>query len=202
MQPPERMRPATRREQRIVALRSTSSNACSLRSAGQPAASPVSTSAPALLTHTSTLPMAPNACCTIEVQPSGVLRSACSRTWVGPSSSARSWAACDERRKPRPTRAPAAAKATAIAFPIPELAPVTTVRRPASAGSPVCAVKARARRRQWVLLVGPTTALALGAAGERMARCGRLSEHLVHARLALDGPRDRLLHRLVVVVVD
>ena len=39
-----------------------------------------------------------------------------------------------------PTRAPAAAKATAIALPIPELAPVTTVRRPASGGSPVCAV--------------------------------------------------------------
>ena len=39
-----------------------------------------------------------------------------------------------------PTRAPAAANAIAIALPIPELAPVTTVRRPASGGSPVCAI--------------------------------------------------------------
>jgi hypothetical protein len=53
---------------------------------------------------------------------------------------ARAFAVSDDRQKPMPTRAPAAAKAIAIALPIPELAPVTTVRRPVSGSSPVCAI--------------------------------------------------------------
>ena len=53
--------------------------------------------------------------------------------------------ASDEREKPMPTRAPEAAKAAAVALPIPELAPVTTVRRPVSDGSPVWAVNGSGR---------------------------------------------------------
>src|ERR1700684_3617635 len=87
-----------------------------------------------------------------------------------------------------PTVAPAAANASAIAAPIPELAPVTTVRRPASGGSPACCVV-----NAWSVL---------GAAGARGARGPRVGQHLVDARLAVDSAGDRQLRRLVVVVVD
>src|ERR1700684_990458 len=90
-----------------------------------------------------------------------------------------------------PTRAPWPAKATAIALPIPELAPVTTLRRPASGCSPACAVNGFSYET-----------LTLGAAGERVTRGRGLGQHLVDARLAIDGGRDRLLHGRVVVVVD
>src|SRR5580692_11630137 len=86
-----------------------------------------------------------------------------------------------------PTVAPAAANASAIARPIPELAPVTTVRKPASGGSPACAV---------------ATQSVLGAAGERVAGGRRVSQDLVGARLAVERAGDRQLRRLVVVVVD
>src|SRR5580700_3624544 len=187
IEPPGRIRLATSREQRIVDLRSTSTSTSSLRSSGHDLASPVSTSAPALLTQTSMCSSSANACCTIDAQPSAVPRSAfrsgCSRS---PSSAASARAASVERQNPIPTLAPAAANAIAIALPIPELAPVTTVRRPASGSSPVCAAKS----------------LALGAAGERVTRVRRVREDLVDARLTAQGAGDRGLHGLVVPVVD
>src|ERR1700733_7910136 len=86
-----------------------------------------------------------------------------------------------------PTRAPASANAVAIARPIPELAPVTTVRRPASA-SPACA--------------GELRRLVLGAAGERVPGGGGVGEHRVDRRLGRVRAGNRQLDLLVVVVVD
>src|SRR6476661_946247 len=48
----------------------------------------------------------------------------------------------------------------------------------------------------------PVCESALGAARKGVARALVLREHLVHRRLARQGPLDRLLHRLIVVVVD
>src|SRR5579884_899664 len=189
MHPPGAIRAATSREQRIVLFRSTSMSTSSLRSYDQFLPSPVSTSAPALLTQTSTCSSAANASSTIAAQPSAVPRSAWSSGCSPePSSLATPCAASADRLKPMPTRAPAPANAAAIARPIPELAPVTTVRRPASEGSPACAVN--------------DSPLALGAAGERVARGWRVGEHLVDARLAAQGAGDRGLHGLIVPVVD
>src|SRR5918997_1998299 len=132
----------------MVPLRSTASRRSSLRSQSQPAASPVNTSAPALLTHTSSPPSRSRACAARASQASRVCRSAWAIS-ARPPRSAMRWATADAAsalsRWVRSTVAPAAPKASAMAAPMPLLAPVTTARTPSSRRPPGCATSVMSR---------------------------------------------------------
>src|SRR4051794_2336033 len=104
------------------------------------------------------------------------------------------------------TVAPAPANASAIAAPMPLLAPVTTARTPSSRGAsprgPASGLRARlcgvARCVRALGFAGGP----LGSPGERVARLGLAVHHLLRAGLAAQGAGDRLLGGLVVPVED
>src|SRR3954463_6070386 len=124
-----------------VPLRSTASRTSSLRSQSHWAASPVSTSAPALLTHTSRPPSRSRACATSASQPARPPRSAWASSAPPPRAlirSATADAASALSRWVTRTVAPAPPNASAIAAPMPLLAPVTTARIPSSERTPGC----------------------------------------------------------------
>src|SRR4051812_11053239 len=181
-------------EHAIVPFRSTASRTSSLCSHSHSAASPVSTSAPALLTHTSTRPSSSCAPATRRSHPSRVARSAW-RTSARPPrdtiASATSRARSGEPRCVSSTTAPSAAYVSAMARPMPLLAPVTTACRPANRPSRAGSVDGSA-----------VAALALHARRERMPRRLGRTEDVAHAGLVGEGARDRLLRGLVVVVED
>src|SRR5215218_4126780 len=129
-------------EQATVPLRSIASRRSSLRSQPHSAALPVSTSAPALLTHTSRSPSRSRASATSASQVARALRSTCATCALPPTRAIRSAtadAASALSRWVTSTAAPALPNASAMAAPMPLLAPVTTARTPSSRRPPVCA---------------------------------------------------------------
>ena len=180
-------------EHAIVPLRSTASSASSLRSqshAGRLAGEHVGAGVVDPHVEAAELARAPRA--TRRSHASRVPRSACATSARPPRAGDRvgDLAGALGRRAVRragPSR-PRAANVSAMARPMPLLAPVTTACRPAS----------RPAAGGWIRRGGSV----LHAAGERMARrLGRIGDR-AHARLALQRARDRLLGRLVVVVED
>src|SRR5215216_2154022 len=135
-------------EQVIVPFRSTASRRSSLRSQSQTSASPVNTSAPALLTHTSRPPSRFLASATRASHAARVLRSARVTSGRPPSPAIRS-ATPDARsalsRWVTSTVARAPPNASAMAAPMPLLAPVTTARTPSSRRPPGCATSVMSR---------------------------------------------------------
>ena len=150
-------------EQAIVPFRSTASRVSSLRSHSHSAASPVSTSAPALLTQTSIRPSSSRASATRRSQPSRVARSAW-RT-LAPIASATARARSGDARCVSSTTAPSAAYVSAIARPIPLLAPVTTARRPSSRRGPVRSTQSSTPAANGCRAASdePSTSLTLGS---------------------------------------
>src|SRR4051812_15331839 len=103
------------------------------------------------------------------------------------------------------TVAPAPANASAIAAPMPLLAPVTTARTPCSMGAPGSRTRSRVALRVCLLGVARGVARAagpLGSAGERVTRLRRPVDDRLRGGLVVQRAGDRLLRGLVVPVED